>query len=599
MVAFTNSYCRIVRLNNDHPIVTFLFAAFFYNFIKSLAPYIQAKILYFSAMNMRIPFSKIIGYTLLALGLTGPLCAQNVPKNWQMLDPTTDHVLGISLQKAYDYLSSKNKKASPIVVAVIDSGIDTTHEDLKNILWTNAKEIAGNGIDDDKNGYVDDVHGWNFLGGKNGESVKRAPDERSRIYHKYKAKFASTTLDTSTLSSADKALYAIWKKTDTELNFSDEEKEQLKYVEMLSNAFKKHDKILRQEMNMASYNKETLTAFIPSSVLGKEAKLGMLSLQRIMQLDKEESNTFTIAQLEEYIEGKTVAFSSKEKLPNDERTLIVRDNYYNFSDAFYGNNDIMGPTPNHGTHVSGIIAASRNNGVGIDGVSDAVKIMMIRVVPDGDEYDKDVALAIKYAVDNGAKIINMSFGKAYSPEKYWVDSAVRYAEQKDVLLVHSAGNESYNLDSTNVFPNAYLAVWKQNASNFITIGASSDTLITDNSIAAEFSNYGKQNVDLFAPGVKIYSTLPGTNVYGNQDGTSMASPIVTGVAALLRTYYPNLTAKQVKNILEKSVYVPAITAPCLLPGNSSIATPFSTLSKTGGIVNAYNAVMLANGLGNK
>jgi subtilisin family serine protease len=550
-------------------------------------------------MNMRLPLTKIIGCTLLALGLTGSLCAQNVPKNWQLLDPATDHVLGISLQKAYDYLSSKNKKASPIVVAVIDSGIDTTHEDLKNILWTNSKEIAGNGIDDDKNGYIDDVHGWNFLGGKNGESVKRAPDERSRIYHKYKAKFASTPLDISALSSADKALYDIWKKTDTELNFSDEEKEQLKYVEMLSNAFKKHDKILRQEMNMASYNRETLTAFMPSSVLGKEAKLGMLSLQRIMQLDKEELNTYTIAQLEEYIEGKTVAFSSKEKLPNDERTLIVRDNYYNFSDAFYGNNDIMGPTPNHGTHVSGIIAASRNNGVGIDGVSDAVKIMMIRVVPDGDEYDKDVALAIKYAVDNGAKIINMSFGKAYSPEKYWVDSAVRYAEQKDVLLVHSAGNESYNLDSTSVFPNAYLAVWKQNASNFITIGASSDALITDNSIAAEFSNYGKKNVDLFAPGVKIYSTLPGTNVYGNQDGTSMASPIVTGVAALLRTYYPNLSAKQVKTILEKSVYVPELSAPCLLPGNSSIATAFSSLSKTGGIVNAYNAVMLANGMGNK
>jgi subtilisin family serine protease len=531
--------------------------------------------------------------------LTSPLCAQDVPKNWQLLDPATDHVLGISLQKAYDYLSSKHKKASPIVVAVIDSGIDTTHEDLKNILWTNTKEIAGNGIDDDNNGYIDDVHGWNFLGGKNGQSVKRAPDERSRIYHKYKAKFLSPALDTNTLNSADKALYTIWKKTDAELNFSDEEKEQLKYVEMLSKAFKKHDKILRQEMNTASYNRETLTAFIPTSVLGKEAKLGLLSLHRLMQLDKDELNTYTIAQLEEYIEGKTVSFGAKEKLPNDERTLIVRDNYYNFLDAYYGNNDIMGPTPNHGTHVSGIIAAARNNGVGIDGVSDAVKIMMIRVVPDGDEYDKDVALAIKYAVNNGAKIINMSFGKAYSPEKYWVDSAVRYAEQKDVLLVHSAGNESYNLDSTSVFPNAYLAVWKQNASNFITIGASSDTLITDNSIAAEFSNYGKQNVDLFAPGVKIYSTLPGGNVYGNQDGTSMASPIVTGVAAILRTYYPSLSARQVKTILEKTVYIPADSAPCLLPGNSSITKPFSTLSKTGGIVNAYNAVVLANSMGNK
>ncbi|MFM6970194.1 MAG: S8 family peptidase [Sediminibacterium sp.] len=550
-------------------------------------------------MNMRVSFSKIIGCTLLALGLSSTLCAQNIPKNWQLLDPATDHVLGISLQKAYDFLNSKNKKAKPIIVAVLDSGIDTTHEDLKNILWTNPKEIPGNGIDDDKNGYIDDLHGWNFLGGKNGVSVKRAPDERSRIYHKYKAKFTSPTLDTNALTATDKALYATWKKTDSELNFSDEEKEQLKYVEMLSNAFKKHDKIIRQEMNTASYNRETLTAFIPTSVLGKEAKLGMLSLHRLMQLDKEELNTYTIAQLEEYIEGKTIAFGSKEKLPNDERSLIVRDNYYNFSDAFYGNNDIMGPTPNHGTHVSGIIAASRNNGVGIDGVSDAVKIMMVRVVPDGDEYDKDVALAIKYAVDNGAKIINMSFGKAYSPEKYWVDSAVRYAEQKDVLLVHSAGNESYNLDSTAVFPNAYLAAWKQQAGNFITIGASSDTLITENNIAAEFSNYGKQNVDVFAPGVKIYSTLPGTNVYGNQDGTSMASPIVTGVAAILRTYYPSLTAKQVKAIIEKSVYLPEATAPCLLPGNSSIAKPFSALSKTGGIVNAYNAVMLANSIGNK
>lgn len=550
-------------------------------------------------MNMRLFPAKNTYCAILLLMLTSPLCAQDVPKNWQLLDPATDHVLGISLQKAYDYLSSKHKKASPIVVAVIDSGIDTTHEDLKNILWTNSKEIAGNGIDDDNNGYIDDVHGWNFLGGKNGQSVKRAPDERSRIYHKYKAKFLSPAFDTNTLSTADKALYTIWKKTDAELNFSDEEKEQLKYVEMLSKAFKKHDKILRQEMNTASYNRETLTAFIPTSVVGKEAKLGLLSLHRLMQLDKDELNTYTIAQLEEYIEGKTVSFGAKEKLPNDERTLIVRDNYYNFLDAYYGNNDIMGPTPNHGTHVSGIIAAARNNGVGIDGVSDAVKIMMIRVVPDGDEYDKDVALAIKYAVNNGAKIINMSFGKAYSPEKYWVDSAVRYAEQKDVLLVHSAGNESYNLDSTSVFPNAYLAVWKQNASNFITIGASSDTLITDNSIAAEFSNYGKQNVDLFAPGVKIYSTLPGGNVYGNQDGTSMASPIVTGVAAILRTYYPSLSARQVKTILEKTVYIPADSAPCLLPGNSSITKPFSTLSKTGGIVNAYNAVVLANSMGIK
>jgi len=550
-------------------------------------------------MRMRFTLIAIIGTTLLTTSCMNILHAQSVPKNWQALDPSADKVLGISLQKAYDFLGSKNKKATPIIIAVLDSGIDTTHEDLKNILWTNTKEIPGNGIDDDKNGYIDDVHGWNFLGGKNGQSVKRAPDERSRIYHKYKAKFLSALLDTNTLSVSDKALYATWKKTETELNYSDEEKDQLKYVEMLASAFKKHDKVLKQEMNVVSYNRETLAKFIPTSITGKEAKLGLLSLHRLMQLDENELNTYTIAQMEEYIDGKNVAFGAKEKLPNDERTIIVRDNYYNFSDAFYGNNDIMGPTPNHGTHVSGIIAASRNNGAGMDGVADAVKIMMVRVVPDGDEYDKDVALAIRYAVNNGAKIINMSFGKAYSPEKYWVDSAVAYAEQKDVLLVHSAGNENHNLDSTTVFPNSYLATYKKSATNFITVGASSDTLITDGNIAADFSNYGKQNVDLFAPGVKIYSTLPGGNTYGNQDGTSMAAPIVTGVAALIKTYYPSLTAKQIKTILEKTVFTPTATAPCLQPGNSSIAVPFNTLSKTGGIVNAYNAVVLANSMGNK
>ncbi len=550
-------------------------------------------------MKIRFPFVKSIGSIFLLVCSFNAPKAQMTNKNWQALDPSSDKVLGISLQKAYDYLSSKNKKATPIIVAVLDSGIDTAHEDLKNILWTNTKEIPGNGIDDDKNGYIDDVHGWNFLGGKNGQSVKRAPDERSRIYHKYKAKFLNPLLDTNTFSVSDKVIYATWKKTENELNYSDEEKDQLKYVEMLSSAFKKHDKVLKQEMNVVSYNREALTKFIPTSITGKEAKLGLLSLHRLMQLDENELNTFTIAQMDEYIEGKNVAFGAKEKLPNDERSLIVRDNYYNFSDAFYGNNDVMGPTPNHGTHVSGIIAASRDNATGIEGVADAVKIMMVRVVPDGDEYDKDVALAIKYAVDNGAKVINMSFGKAYSPEKYWVDSAVAYAEQKDVLLVHSAGNENNNLDSTTVYPNGYLAPFKKTATNFITVGASSDPLITEASIAADFSNYGKQNVDLFAPGVKIYSTLPGGNTYGNQDGTSMAAPIVTGVAALLRTYYPSLTAKQVKTILEKTVFTPTATAPCLQPGSSSIAVPFNTLSKTGGIVNAYNAVVLANSMGNK
>ena len=271
----------------------------------------------------------------------------------------------------------------------------------------------------------------------------------------------------------------------------------------------------------------------------------------------------------------------------------MKDDYDNFSDRFYGNNDVMGPGPMHGTHVSGIIAAQRNNSIGIDGVADRVQIMTLRVVPDGDEYDKDVALAIRYAVDQGAKVINMSFGKSFSPEKNWVDSAVKYAEQKDVLLIHASGNESENMDEKENFPNPWLLQWKTKAKNFISVGASSDIKI-DPSIAADFSNYGKENVDVFAPGVKIYSTLPGGNQYGNLKGTSMAAPVVAGLAALLRSYYPELTAVDVKQIIEQSVSKPDTTIKCIKPGEKGEKIIFSNLCKSGGIINAYNAVIMAN-----
>ena len=312
-----------------------------------------------------------------------------------------------------------------------------------------------------------------------------------------------------------------------------------------------------------------------------------------MGIDPEEKNTTTLNELDEYIEGKKLSFESKDKVPYNYRAEIIKDDYSNFADRFYGNNDVMGPGPMHGTHVSGIIGAQRNNNIGMDGVADQVKIMMLRVVPDGDEYDKDVALAIRYAVDQGAKVINMSFGKAFSPEKKWVDSAVRYAEQKDVLIVHASGNESEDIDINQNYPNAWLSPWKTKASNFITVGASSDLNIS-NSIVADFSNYGKESVDVFAPGVKIYSTLPGSNQYGMLKGTSMSTPIVTGLAALIRSYYPSLSAVEIKRIIEQTVSKPSSNLSCLKPGQKQEACSFSSLCKTGGIINAFNAVVAAN-----
>ena len=314
----------------------------------------------------------------------------------------------------------------------------------------------------------------------------------------------------------------------------------------------------------------------------------------------ESTNKMLMEESQEYYEGEKAKMEAIVKEPEDFRGEIVQDNYGDVTDRFYGNPDVMASTPMHGTHVAGIIGASRGNGKGIDGIADNVRIMVIRAVPQGDEHDKDIANAIRYAVDNGAQVINMSFGKAFSPEKKWVDDAVKYAESKNVLLVHAAGNESWNIDSTDNYPNPHFNNdLKSTATNWITVGASSDPVILQhlpdgtpiNSLTAYFSNYGKRELDVFAPGVKIYSTLPGGNEYGDLPGTSFSSPIVAGIAALLLSYYPDLTPKQLKLIIEKSSSR-FRDLKVKKPGTEEDVS-LSDISKTGGIVNAFEAVKMA------
>jgi len=521
--------------------------------------------------------------------------AQDVPKSWHLLDLKKDSFYGISLDQAYQFLREKKKVSKPVIVAVLDSGVDTTHEDLKNVLWHNPKEIPGNGIDDDGNGYVDDVYGWNFLGGKDGRNIVKAPDEKSRIYYRFKSKFAGKQIDSTSLSASEREEYRLWQKAASDMNVNHDDQVELVFAEVTAKMLKRYDKVLRQEMGIEEYTCEKLEKFTPVTKTGKEAKFGYLTVVKQFQVGADDKNTSILEDLEEEVDHMKSEFEAKTSPPADMRPEIVKDNYFSLADRFYGNNDVMGPVASakHGTHVCGLIGAERNNGIGIDGVADNVKIMMVRTVPMGDEYDKDVALAIRYAVDNGAKVINMSFGKYFSPEKSWVDSAVRYAEQHDVLIVHASGNEKYDLDTKEGFPNPWLKQWNTGASNFITVGASSDPKITGN-MSADFSNYGKDNVDVFAPGVRIYSTFPGGNNYGRLQGTSMASPIVTGLAALIRSYYPELTAVQVKKVIEESVLKPEISVPCIKPGTSDENYPFRSLSRTGGIINALNAVEAAD-----
>ncbi|HEX8356741.1 MAG TPA: S8 family peptidase [Segetibacter sp.] len=514
--------------------------------------------------------------------------AQNDFKGWHLLDSKKDSFQGISVNTAYDFL--KNKKSTQVIVAVIDSGVDTLHEDLKKILWHNPKEIPGNGIDEDHNGYADDVYGWNFLGGKDGRNVKTESAEASRIYHRYKSKFNNKNINEADLQGDEKEQYELWKQAAGLINAKPEEQVELMFLEMAYKAVKKHEKVLKDEMKKDTFTVSQVEKYISPTPAGQKAKLGYITFMKLTEIDSEETNASTFSQLEEYIEQKKKGLEAKEIAPTNFRDDIVKDNYYNLNDRFYGNSDVMGPSPLHGTHVAGIIGAQRNNGIGADGVADNVKVMMIRAVPDGDEYDKDIALAIKYAVDNGAKVINMSFGKGISPEKKWVDDAVRYAETKDVLIVHAAGNDAENTDTVVNFPNPDLQVLHKKANNFITVGASSDVKISGDYVA-DFSNYGKSTVDVFAPGVKIYSTVPGGNTYGFLKGTSMASPVVAGVAAVIRSYFPNLSAKQVKFAIEKSVVEdPALSV--TRPGTKDHVS-VDSLCASGGFVNAYNAVKLA------
>ncbi len=521
--------------------------------------------------------------------------AQNDLKGWHLSDLKQDSFYGISLTKAYNFLVGR--KAKTVIVAVIDSGIDTTHEDLKNVLWTNTKEIPGNGIDDDGNGYVDDVHGWNFLGNKNGANLKKDVDEKSRLYYRYKCKFDGKEINTDSLNDTEKWIYSEWKKAASQMNVSGDEQMELALLDITRKAFKKHEQVIRQEMNKDVFTNDDVEKFQPSTTKGKQAKLGYITCLKMFGANQtDETNADIINELNEYIDGKKQSIQEKTTQPEDYRKEIINDNYLDFNDRYYGNADIMGPSPLHGTHVSGIIAAQRDNNIGINGIADHVQIMMIRAIPEGDEYDKDIALAIRYAVDNGAKVINMSFGKSFSPEKGWVDEAVKYAESKDVLLVHASGNESHDVDTVDNFPNCDLKEYHSKASNFINVGSSGDPHIGDGKMVADFSNYGKQSVDIFAPGVKIYSTLPGGNQYGFEQGTSMSAPIVTGVAALIRSYFPGLSARQVKYIIENSaMHISDSTIAITEPG-TNVHVAMSDLCATAGFINAYNAIQMAAGM---
>ncbi|MBL0098991.1 MAG: S8 family peptidase [Saprospiraceae bacterium] len=518
-----------------------------------------------------------------------------VPNDWYYGNPG-EGFNGISMKKAYgEFL--KDKKTKTVVVAVIDSGIDIEHADLAGNIWVNPGEIPDNGQDDDKNGYIDDIHGWNFIGGPDGKNVGPDTYEATRVYASLKYKYENA--NAATLNKEQKLEYDTYlraKETvDKEIEKANAGLKQLETVEM---------KVMSSldALTVALGDKPLTTENL--EMIDTKDNQALTMAKNIAAQYLSASDVNTIDGMKEVIRGEIAEDkkASQNKLDYayninfDPRKTIVKDNYADPTEKFYGNNDVEGPDPLHGTHVAGIIGAIRDNSIGMDGVAPNVKLMSVRAVPDGDERDKDVANAIRYAVDNGATVINMSFGKGFGTHKNLVDEAVKYAAKKDVLLVHAAGNSGQNNDQIINYPNSnfekksgFLCKKQKKAKNWVEVGALNYKGGED--AAAPFSNYGIKEVDLFAPGMKIYSTMP-NNEYAPLQGTSMASPVVAGVAATLRSVFPALTAEQVKEALLKSVT--PITQDVKLPGSKTEKINFSKLSVTGGVVNLDKALTYAS-----
>ena len=504
---------------------------------------------------------------------------------WSHMDLQTDSIPGMSIAKAYQFL--EGKKGVNVIVAIADSGIDVEHEDLKDVAWVNSKEIAGNNIDDDKNGYVDDIHGWNFLGGKDGSIVNADQLELTRIVKKGMDKFGDRKA--SEISDADKAEFQEFLKLKEKYTKSVQAHEQ-----ELINLQQTEDRITQIEQNFKDVKeflgKDNFTAEDLKSAKPESAQLAAKIADVSSMLSRGMSEAGLLdykKQLTDYKKGKD---ASKSYNLDFNARQSLGDDLYDITDTDYGNNNVIGSkdSESHGTHVAGIVAASRDNNKGVNGVASNVQIMAVRVVPDGDEHDKDIALGIRYAVDNGAKVINTSFGKAYSPNKEWVYEAIKYAASKDVLIVNAAGNDGKDIDVERTYPNDSKDLVNEISDNVLTIGAMS--LHYDENLPATFSNYGKMNVDVFAPGVDIYATFP-KDEYQAISGTSMAAPSAAGVAALVRSYYPGLSASQVKHILMNSGF--KVDFEVIKPGTKDEKVPFSDLSVSGRVVNAYNALKMA------
>lgn len=518
------------------------------------------------------------GFAMIAAQTAAPENDKDL-KTWYHKDYATTKVYGVNTENAYKFLESKGLKPKTVIVGVLDSGVEVDHPGLVKNMWKNPNEVPNNGKDDDGNGYIDDVYGWNFLGGKNGD-IDVDNMEVTRVVKKYKPLFegddSAKNKENQTKYPDDFAMYM--KSKDIFTKKSEEAKQNLQLYTMINNSIPDMVKLL----NGKNLTKETLATIKPANQ--QEA----MAMQVLSQVSADpqvagkpaaEVETYLKAQMKEALDYFTPQAEKGFNLDFDPRKEIVGDNYDDYSEKSYGNNHYEGPDAKHGTHVAGIIAGLANGAENQYGVASRVaKIMTVRAVPDGDERDKDVANAVRYAVDNGAKILNMSFGKPVSPGKNVVWDAFKYAESKGVLLVKAAGNENEDIAEHQYYPTNFKSQSDEKPfiNNMIVVGSNTNDVAA---LKSSFSNFDEKMVDVFAPGSQIYSTVP-DGKYEYLQGTSMASPVVAGAAAVMLAYMPNLKPEQIIESLVKT-------------SNSNTTNGFDKLSRSAGVIDVAKAAEYA------
>ncbi|MCE2732501.1 MAG: S8 family serine peptidase [Flammeovirgaceae bacterium] len=497
-------------------------------------------------------------------------------QDWWLSDTETDGVAGVGFYKILKNLKP-NTFSGKMIIAVLDTGTDTSHHTINPYLYVNTKEITGNGKDDDNNGYIDDRHGWNFLGGPTGNLIHDTPE----VVREYVRLSKKSKNPSNSLSNKEWAYFReVSEKYERDKNGNKKKLEEYRQAhvqyQQITGTLNTCKRILERELSGKNLSYRGIKELMPKTDSAQFAKAVLMQIMEATDttlLIQETQNELKQAEedLGNLVRDYSIAVSLYDTTWRPRQ--IIGDTENN-EEKFYGNADVRDPT-GHGTSVAGIMALLLQK-LNEQGHRVPIKILPVRIVPSaGDERDKDIANGIVYAVNQGAKIINLSFGKYYSPYPEVVQQAILYGTEKDVLFVHAAGNEGINIDSRSHFP----LPPKQNLETaWIEVGASGPTL--NETLAASFSNYGKKTVDLYAPGVDLYCpTLQ--NKFGYSQGTSLAAPVVSICAALLWSYNTKFKALDVKDKLisntkkyKTQVYIPKLKK----------HVPFNELSKSGGIL---------------